>query len=118
MRDLSDADVARLKVNPIVMDVATDAYGGDAEQVKRALDGELARVDKEVSTEETLLTGDPKEPFKEQTFGGDNRFELSFWRDRVQVDVGVRIEVTQTRNASDFAYVDCLEKRGIPLILT
>jgi hypothetical protein len=92
VRDLSDADVARLKVNPIVMDVATDAYGGDAEQVKRALDGELARVDKEVSTEETLLTGDPKEPFKEQTFGGDNRFELSFWRDRVQVDVGVRIK--------------------------
>lgn len=92
LRDLSDADLAALRADPVktmVVDVINDHFGGDAAPVIAALNGQIASADKKVSTSETLLAGDPSHPFKEMEFGGDKRFHITYERDKVTVDVGV-----------------------------
>jgi hypothetical protein len=92
LRYVSDDALAIIRAHQMSTDIINDAYGAEAKPVIQALNGELATEDMEVTTSETLLTGDPNEgPFKEMDFGGDKRFKLTFMRDKVDVDVGVEI---------------------------
>jgi hypothetical protein len=94
---MGDTDLAGLRLSPMPADVIKDKYGSDAEKVLRALNGEIAREEKRDDRDETLLSGPTTEPFKENKFGGDSRFVLSFWRDRVDVDVGVSLRAVDDR---------------------
>ncbi|MFC5265420.1 hypothetical protein ACFPJ1_25195, partial [Kribbella qitaiheensis] len=98
-----DIDLAMLRTGPMPADVIRDRYGGQAEKVLRALNGELARETKKVNTEEKLLTGPTSGPFKEKSFGGDKRFTLSYWRDRVEVEVGVSMSAVDDRAKAQLA---------------
>lgn len=92
LRDLSDADLAALRadaVKTMVLDVINDKFGSDAAPIIATLNGQIATGEKKVSTSETMLAGDTSHPFKEMSFGGDNRFNITYARDKVSVDVGV-----------------------------
>ncbi len=97
LRTLQDANLAPLRGEPLVRDVIVDAFGGDAAPVLRALDGEIASGEQEVSNRETLLTGLTSSPFVGMDFASDHRFSLSYRRDRVDVGVGVELEAADDR---------------------
>ena len=97
IRGLSDANLAVLRAHETTADVISDTFAGGADPVIRALQGEISSGEQTVSNSETLLTGPTTSPFVARDFGGDHRFRIAYWRDRVVVDVAVKLEAKDAR---------------------
>ena len=77
--------------------VISDTFGGGGDAAMRALSGEISSGEARVTTSEVLLAGETTSPFRAMRFGGDNRFDISYRRDRVDVSVGIELEAADDR---------------------
>jgi hypothetical protein len=97
LRNLSDEALAELRSSPVTADVIRDTFGSRAAPVLRVLNGEISSGEAEVTTSEDLLAGPTTGPFTSMHFGGDNRFDVAYRRDRVNVSVGVELTAADDR---------------------
>ncbi len=97
LRNLSDDALAELRTSPVPADVIRDTFGSRAAPVLRVLNGEISSGEANVTTSEDLLAGPTTGPFTSMHFGGDNRFNVAYRRDRVNVSVGVELTAADDR---------------------
>jgi hypothetical protein len=98
LRNLSDADLTAIRGgNPVTADIINDSFGRHASDVMHVLNGEIASGEADVSTSEDLLAGATTGPFTSMHFGGDNRFDITYRRDGVDVAVGVELTAVDDR---------------------
>jgi hypothetical protein len=97
IRNLNDADLATLKGSGVPQDVITEVWGSDADPVTRALNGEIFTGEQSVTNAETLLTGPTTSPFVAMNFGDDHRFNITYNRDGVDVNVDVKLTPVDDR---------------------
>ena len=97
LRNLSDGALAELHASPVPADVIRDTFGSGASPVLRVLNGEISSGEANVTTSEDLLAGPTTGPFTSMHFGGDNRFNVAYRRDRVNVSVGVELTAVDDR---------------------
>ncbi len=91
VRGLSDPDLAALNASPVTMDVVNGVFGAAKDPIVRALAGEISREDRKITNTETLLSGPTSGPFTSGTFGGDQRYTITYQRNALVVDVGIAL---------------------------
>jgi hypothetical protein len=97
LRNLSDEALGDLRAHPATADVIRDRFGASASPILNVLNGEIASGQANVTTSEDLLAGEITGPFTSMHFGGENRFSVTYRRDRVTVSVGVELEAVDAR---------------------
>ena len=91
VRGLSDPDLAALNATPMTMDVLNVVFGAAKDPIVRDLAGEISREDRRITNTETLLSGPTSGPFTSGTFGGDQRYTITYQRNALVVDVGIAL---------------------------
>ncbi|WP_163507491.1 hypothetical protein [Fodinicola acaciae] len=88
LRRLADAQLVSVRAYAGANDLVTELNN---DEVRRALAGEIARADQSPHITETLQAGPTTSPFVAMNFNLDSRYTMSYWRDRVEVDVGIAL---------------------------
>lgn len=91
LRGLADPQLAAVRAFAGTNDMIGELTGPNVDEVRRALAGEIARADQSPHVGETLQAGSGTTPFVAMSFNLDSRYTMSYWRDRVEVDVGIAL---------------------------
>jgi hypothetical protein len=97
LRSLDDDTLTDLRAEPAAGDVIRDELGTAGAPVLSALAGEISSGEATITNSEDLLAGDTTGPFTLMHFGGDQRFNVTYRRDGVDVAVGVALTAADDR---------------------
>lgn len=97
VRNLADERRAELAAEPATADVIRDELGASGSQLLLDLSPVIAAGETTITNSEDLLAGDTTGPFTLRHFGGDQRFNVTYRRDVVDVGVGVALEAVDDR---------------------
>lgn len=97
VRNLSEEQRAELAAEPATADVIRDELGASGRQLLLDLSPVIAAGEATITNSEDLLAGATTGPFTLMHFGGDQRFNVTYRRDVVDVGVGVELSAVDDR---------------------
>lgn len=96
-RNLDVGQRAALAAEPATADVIRDELGASGRELLLDLSPVIATGEATITNSEDLLAGPTTGPFTLRHFGGDQRFDVTYRRDVVDVGVGVELAAVDDR---------------------